>query len=160
MRIETVSKILTPVLNKLPLPESTKEKAIEIAHKIGDFIDSNRSKVFFAATVLFCIAATANPLAGMAVGEIVVSGILTAAALQGLAVLFGSKAFTEKESQNKIDVILGIINLGSWYLNPAAGVAAAVFNTGAQACSLAFSKLFEIKNPSSNELYYDFTGEL
>lgn len=148
MNVDASRKIISPNLDKVPGANFLKNKAIDIAHQIGDFIDNNRSKVFFAATVLFCIAVTANPFVGMPVGEIAVSGILTAASLHGLAVLFGSNVFSDTESLKKLDVILGIINLCSWYLHPIAGVSTAIFNTGSRTCSFLFSKIFEIKrNP-------------
>lgn len=150
MNIESVKQFISPVLNHLPFSDGTKDNIVTGAHKVSSFVIEQKTKIFFASTVLFTVLATATPFAAVPVTELILSGVITACTLMGLITLFGHQKMLNADTHNKLDFLLGVNNLCGWYIQPHFGVGLALFNLGFQASSFAYRKFFEIKKEEAN----------
>ncbi|NGX34903.1 MAG: hypothetical protein K1060chlam1_01263 [Candidatus Anoxychlamydiales bacterium] len=153
---EKTAKLKNYVVSSLTISEKNREKIKKLAKKIIDFINENKSLVFFGVSVLFSYymapASSFEYLAktGFSLSKTFVSGVLLGAGLLALKnILFNYPVKNaEEESKgkitkdDKINYLLGISNLCQIYLNPVLALTTSIGTLGFMTIKTAYRFLF------------------
>ena len=113
--------------------------------RISDFVQKNKTTVFFGATIAFSLLTAPVALANASVGSVMVGGAFSACVIHGLTVLFDTEVKGDKSFDDKMNILLGLMNICARYLSPAFGVATSLYTLGMKGCSLIYRQISQIK---------------
>lgn len=141
-----------PSLNDV-ISDNTKQKIVDTVKKIMNFIWENKSYIFFGLTIAFAYYMAPTSAFeymnywGASLTEAVFKGVVYGAGILTLRNIFSPKQIS-KNQDDKINYLLGIINVAETLLSPTYGVITAFTTGGGVAIKMVTNLLTKPDDPT------------